>query len=300
MRLLHDQIPMMAGLTVTALLCCGATAVSAQSGPHGVLAQHTLSQESSRHWRLPSRLEEISGLALTGDQRLLAVDDEQAIVYELDYERGRLVKAFAFGEPTLRGDFEGIAWLAGRVYLVTSDGVLYSAGEGADGERVPFREHRTGLGRDCEIEGLAAEPAAASLRLLCKRALAGSDPDKLLIFRWSVSDETVEWPRRIELPHRAIVAALGSGGLHPSGIVQAARGQHWLIVAAREKAIVEITAEGALVEARRLPMANRHRQPEGIELLADGRLLIADEGGGSRAQLAIYQPDTSGDRQYDD
>ena len=50
---------------------------------------------SFRQWKLPGKLREISGLALTSDERLLAVTDESAIVYEIDYENGRLVKAFA-------------------------------------------------------------------------------------------------------------------------------------------------------------------------------------------------------------
>ena len=259
-------------------------------GRSGVLDRYPLTEGTLEQWNLPSRLDEISGLALTGDERLLAVGDEQAIVYELDYVEGRLVKAFAFGDPTLRGDFEGIAWHDRRVYLVTSGGTIYTAGEGDDGERVPFREHRTEIGRDCEVEGLAADPEADVLMLLCKRSLRGSDLDRPMIFPWSTTDRTIEWVGRIELPQDAIEAELGAADLRPSGIARVRSNGHWLVVAARQKALAEIDASGALVAARRLPLAGRHRQPEGIELLADGRLLIADEADGGQPRLAVYRP----------
>lgn len=267
--------------------CAGLAAAQSRSG---VLDRYPLGEETLEQWNIPAKLNEISGLALTGDERLLAVGDERAIVYELDYAEGRLVKAFAFGDPTLRGDFEGIAWHGQRVYLVTSGGTIYTAGEGADGERVPFREHRTGLGRDCEVEGLAADPEADQLMILCKRALRGSDLANPMIFVWSTKDRTVEWVRRIELPQADIEAELGAADLRPSGIARVPSSGHWLIVAAQQKALVEIDGNGALVAARRLPLAGRHRQPEGIELLADGRLLIADEAAGEEPRLAVYRP----------
>lgn len=271
------------------LLLALVAGASLAEGRSGVLDLYPLTGETLEQWKLPSRLDEISGLALTGDERLLAVGDEQAVVYELDYLDGRLVKAFAFGDPTLRGDFEGIAWHDRRVYLVTSSGTIYAAGEGDDGERVPFREHRTELGRDCEVEGLAADPEADRLMIPCKRTLRGSDLAKPMIFLWSTRDRTVEWVRRIELPDEAIEAELGVADLRPSGIARVPSNGHWLIVAARQKALVEIDANGRLVAARRLPLAARHRQPEGIELLADGRLLIADEADGGAPRLAVYR-----------
>src|SRR5688572_23063229 len=59
-------------------------------------------------WLLPPGLQEISGLALTKDNRLLVHDDELGQVSEIDYRRGVLVKRFSLGKG-IAGDFEGIA-----------------------------------------------------------------------------------------------------------------------------------------------------------------------------------------------
>lgn len=254
----------------------------------GVLQAHEFFAEGFRQWKLPDKLNEISGLAVTPDGRLLAIADEAAIIYELDYEEGKLVKAFALGEPTVRGDFEGIASLDGRVWLVTSDGLLYESSEGADGERVTYEVYRTGAGESCEIEGLAQRRVEGLLLLLCKDLRRKSKLDGLAIFAWSIADRQVLHPQTLLLPDRRIVNELRDRRVRPSGIAVDEHSGNLLIVAARPRAIIEITADGTFVAATELPA--HHRQSEGIEILEDGRLLIADEGGGHKARLAVYRP----------
>ncbi len=258
------------------------------AGEKSILANLNLKEGALAEWRLPSRLREISGLAMTPEQRLLAMDDEKAIVYQIDYLNGRFVKAFAFGKPVLRGDFEGLAVVGDTVYLLTSTGVLYSAVEGDDGDRVDYEIFDTGLEEQCEFEGLARDRSGANLLLLCKAVLDSANIDALSVFPWNLKDREVVYDQRIELPLAAISSRLGVRGLHPSGIVAHPDEESLLIVAARERALVEIDTEGALLDAVVLPDERRHPQAEGIELIGDGRLVIADEGGKGRARLTVY------------
>jgi uncharacterized protein YjiK len=269
---------------------------SAQAGAaQGILDRYEFSAATSKQWRLPDKLNEISGLTLAGDARLLAVTDESAIVYELDYADGRLVKAFALGDPTVRGDFEGIAWSDGRVWLVTSEGVLYESAEGADGERLAYDEYRTGLGQSCEMEGLTYRQSDGMLLLLCKTIKRKSGLTSLAVFAWSTSSRKTVREHDIALPDRDIAAALHATRFNPSGITIEERSGNLLIVAARQRAVIELDAGGSLLSVRVLPLAARHRQPEGIAILPSGAILIADEGGGHRARLAVYSPgDASG------
>lgn len=255
----------------------------------GGLQAYDLSAEPYRQWKLPDKLYEISGLAVTTDGRLLAVTDELAIVYELDYEQGRLVKAFAMGDPTVRGDFEGIAARDGRVWLVTSDGVILESAEGEDGQRVAYETHRTGAGRSCEIEGLAHRRAEGVLLLLCKQLRRDAELESLAVFSWSIADRKLLPGQTVLLPEERILAELQRDRLRPSGIAIDERSGNMLIVASRPGAVIELAFDGA-VSAAPLASGDRHRQPEGIEILPDGRLLIADEGAGRRARLAVYAP----------
>jgi len=225
---------------------------------------------------------------MTADNRLLAVDDESAIVYEIDFVAGGLVKAFALGEPTIRGDFEGLAVVGTSVYLMTSDGDIDVAPEGSDGQRVGFERVRNDLDDECEFEGLGYDAAGSRLLLLCKDVRKKAEIDTLAIFPWDIERGAADESAAIRLPIREISMALRVRSLHPSGITVDAASRHLLIVAAREQALIELTADGAFVDAKRLPLTARHPQTEGIEITGDGRLVLADEGGDERARLSLY------------
>jgi len=240
-------------------------------------------------WALPDKLREISGLALTSDERLLAITDEEAIVYEIDYRDGGLVKAFAIGDPTVRGDFEGIAVLEGTIWLLTSNGRLYSFAEGSDGERVPFERINTGLGDQCEFEGLAAEPQTGRLLLVCKESK--KKKKGLRIFEWLVGGDKNQKPIEIELDEDEIREGIDRKRVNPSGItINFATGNR-IVVAARQRVVFEITPDGRLIDVIMRLDADRHGQPEGIVMTRDGRFLIADEAGKRAARLTIYSPE---------
>jgi uncharacterized protein YjiK len=265
-------------LLPVAAICLLCTACqSEQIGPGDVV-----------QWALPDKLREISGLALTDDERLLAITDEQAIVYEIDYRNGGLVKAFAIGDPTVRGDFEGIAVLEGTIWLLTSNGRLYSFAEGSDGERVPFERINTGLGDQCEFEGLAAEPQTGRLLLVCKESK--KKKKGLRIFEWLAAGNKNQDPTEIELDENEMRESIDSKRVNPSGItIDVATGNR-IIVAARQRAVFEISPDGRLIDVIMRLDADRHRQPEGIVMTRDGHLLVADEAGKRAARLAIYSP----------
>ena len=272
-----------------ASLICASVVVFADSS--GILQRFPLTADSMTQWRLPDRLNELSGLALTRDGRLLTVTDESAIVYELDFQSGRLVKAFAFGNPVVKGDFEGIAVVDDLVYLVTSAGRIYLAAEGADGQRVTFDNYDTELGNRCEIEGLTRSENNSRLYILCKNVRKNSQIKNLMIFAWSVEDRELLVDESLSLPQSAIQKKLRVDRLSPSGLTIDRNSGNFVVIAARQRALIEISRDGRLVDARNLTLTTRHRQAEGIELTTNGKLLIADEGGTHKARLAVYRQD---------
>ena len=244
-------------------------------------ARQSAADDGTMQWRLPQKLREISGLALTADHRLLAVADEEAIVYELDIAEGRLVKAFALGDPTVRGDFEGIAVLDDTVWLMTSDGDLYASTEGADGERSAFRKHEFGFKDDCELEGLAADAQTETLIMVCKDARKKKDR---LVFEWSPGGIA----RKARLPEEEMADSIGTRRVHPSGVVVNPQNGDLIIVAAREKGVFVITREGEFKGTIMRLDPDLHSQAEGVALLPDGTLLIADEAVNGPATLTKY------------
>lgn len=257
-------------------------------------AADTWGPDDFRQWKLPGRLREISGLALTSDERLLAITDERAIVYELDYELGGIVKSFGLGNPIVRADFEGIAVLDGTIWLMTSDGTLLAAKEGPDGRSVRYQRYETGHGDHCELEGLGQDRSAGTLILVCKEA--NKKKQDLMIFEWSVSSEGIEHVRDIVLPERAITRRIDKKHISPSGIAVDPQTRERVIVAARQHALARLGEDGELLDVIILKKKGRHKQAEGIEITMDGRMLIADEGGDGRARLAVYPAGTPGNK----
>jgi len=242
--------------------------------------------EPDARWPLPNRLREISGLATTADGRLFAHDDERAFIYEIDVAQGAVGKRFALGDPAERGDFEGLAITSGGAFwMTTSEGVLYRFSEGAADAIVSFETFDTGLGQVCEIEGLAYLASEQSLILACKRHHARDMRDTISLYAWSPErgGEAVEW---LSLAEADVAAAAGVDRFRPSSLEIEPQSGRILLLAAQRNAFVEVGADGAILAARAL--AGAHRQPEGVAILTDGALIIADEGGDGSALLSRY------------
>jgi len=253
------------------------------------LTDYSFDESSAVRWKLPGRLREISGLAATSDDRLFGHDDEKAIIYEMDYEAGKLIKAFSMGERPAQADFEGIAIVGDRFYLVTSWGRVYESLEGADGERMLYNTYDTGAGRKCEIEGLTYEPTDNTLLLLCKNPRVAELKDRVAIFKWSLDDRrTVEEPS-IQIPLDSFTSRIDKKDFQPSAIDRNPTTGTYFIVAARQEAIAEITSRGEVLSVREFPKGY-HEQAEGLAFLSDNRLIVSDEGRRGRARLTVYQP----------
>ena len=258
------------------------------------LASYRLAAETATHWKLPRRLAEISGLAMTVDNRLLAHNDEKGVVYEIDYRNGSIVKAFQLADMAtpVADDFEGIATVDDQVYLVTSAGRLYECSEGADGESVLFNSYATGVGRDCEIEGLAYDESQRELILMCKNPRRADLEEQLAIYHWSIDEKQLIEAARTVIPVIEFSRHIGGKKFQPSGIERHPVSGNYFVVAARQGAIAELTPGGQVVAAKQFS-AQWHRQAEGITFAADGVLIVADEGAGGKARLTLYPTSSS-------
>ncbi len=253
------------------------------------LESYDLKVETATYWKLPGRLEEISGLAMTLDNQLMAHNDEKGVIHEIDYQKGEIVKAFQLADmdDPITDDFEGIATVNDQVYLVTSSGRIYECSEGADGESVLFNIYTTGVGRDYEIEGLAYDASQRALLLMCKDSRRADLKEHLVIYHWSTDAKRLNEDAHIVIPVIEFTRHIKGKEFQPSGIERHPLSGNYFVVAARQRAIAEITPGGQVVAAKQFPN-QWHRQTEGITFTADGTLIIADEGAGKKARLTLY------------
>ncbi|MDE2743066.1 MAG: hypothetical protein OXI58_15845 [Gemmatimonadota bacterium] len=252
------------------------------------LASYDL-EKPARRFKLPKQWREISGLAMLGENRLLAHDDERGVVFEIDYRDGSIVKSFAISDQRdpVADDFEGIAAAEGRVYLVSSSGRLYEFVEGTDGETVLYNLYTTGIGRDHEIEGLAYDPDQRVLLLISKNPKNPRQTGLVAICRWSLDTKQLVEDGHILIPAIALSSRTDSKRFQPSGIERHPVSGNYFVVAARQRAIAEITPQGQVLAVADLAV-DRHPQTEGIAFASDNTLIVSDEGVSKRATLTFY------------
>jgi uncharacterized protein YjiK len=270
-------------LTIALLLAaCADPTLSPAQPPSS--SQSDFAAELVGQRRLPPALGEISGLAATTDGRLFAHDDERAVIYQIDPALGRLASTFAVGAPET-GDFEGLAITPDGVFwLVTSAGALLRFREGEDGARVVFERFDSGLRDICEVEGLAYLSADESLILACKRMDAPDMRDQVQLYAWRPGSPAGLWR---SMPKRDVTEAAGVSDFQPSSVEIEASTGAFFVLSARDGAVAWFGADGSLRSAWAL--SAEHTQAEGLTLLPDGRLVIADEGARRGALLSIYE-----------
>jgi len=265
-----------------ALLGCGA----ANEAEPTTSVQASGSDAPLHQWRLPNELREISGLAVSPDGRLFAHNDEFAIIYEIDTSSGRVVGSFGVGTPE-RGDFEGLAITPdGAFWLTTSDGQVLRFNAGDNGARVPFEQFDSGLRETCEIEGLAYLEGEQNLIFACKENHERAMRRTIAFYAWSPGGDAATLWRSV--PESEIVDAVEARRFRPSSIEFDPERERWLVLSAFQPVLAEFDNAGNLRSARRLH--SDHIQAEGLTVLPDGSLVIADEGGDGRAMLSIYAP----------
>jgi hypothetical protein len=238
-------------------------------------------------WNLPAPLREISGFATDAKGRLFAHDDETAVVHELDYAAGRIVKSFAFGNPPLRGDFEGLTIIGNRFCLTDSNGRLICGSEGAAGAHLAFERIDTGVGKRCEIEGVAYAADEDLLYFACKNPRVPELEGRLAVIAWSLK-------QRAQVPARSLSIDLdefddleGDGRFRPSDITLAPDSRYLVLSCAKRRALITLARDGSTATAVRLPDSKGLKQIEALAFGSARALLVASEGK-DRGRMRVY------------
>ena len=231
---------------------------------------------------LPISLQEISGLAFYRDL-LLAHDDELGRIYTIDPRTGS-VEILATMRGPIHDDFEGIAVLGDTVWLMTSSGKLYGVKATASRDPVAYALYHTGLGKRCELEGLAADATNGVLLLPCK-TLPKNGPG-MLIYRWNAAKRALATPTAVSVTAKAMKKA-GAPNLRPSAVEVVPGGDHLLVLSTSPQALLELDGAGVPRGYIRLPSS--HAQPEGLAIGSNGDIFISDEGVNRSGRLSVYR-----------
>ena len=271
---------------VLALLLASATTMAA--APDFSVGGQTYQADGFIEWKLPNLLREISGMTTDEQGRLFAHGDEHAIIHQIDFVSGGIIKSFALGDPPVPGDFEGITRVDGQFYLATSDGDLYIAEEGGPGARMPYRMQRTGLGARCEIEGVEYSAPRRLLYFICKTPREPALKGRLTILAWSLERQALDADHTISIEAKPVRKLLGKRPLRPTAIATLPATGDLVLIARREGVLAVVTPTGELVTTYRLPQAERLKQIEALAIGPNNELILGSEGQNGRGRLRVY------------
>jgi len=241
---------------------------------------------------LEDALFEVSGLAVASDTSVFAHNDEHGIIYEISVENGDVRRIFALGDPTIAADFEGIASSHDRIYLITSNGILYEGLLGDHQSRVRFNAYDTGVGSSCEVEGLSKGPrdenGELSFLILCKSPRQPEFKDRLTIFKWNLSERLPVTETWLSIDRDNLLRQSEQKRFKPSGLHWQADTGHLFIISGGNRQFLLLDKEGEKI-ANYVLSKDHHRQTEGVVIMPNGALVFADEGSRkSFGTLSVY------------
>lgn len=253
------------------------------------LDRYDIENENIGFVKIPDELKEISGITFTSDDRLFAHGDEDGDIFQLNPETGEIVKRFSLGDVlVVNGDFEDIAYVNDRFYLLESKGKIYEFKEGSNGSFVDYKTFKTFLNSSNNVEGLCFDSDTKSLLLACKDFPGEGYHKQKAVYSFSLSSMTLEEKPRFLIELKAIKKNTIENEFGPSGIAKHPVSGSFFIIAARGNTIVELNKEGEIINQKDLH-EKIHKQAEGIAFMKDGTLFISDEGRNKTARLVKYK-----------
>ena len=254
--------------------------------------------EPAQKIKLPEKLREISGITWWDKHQLAGVQDEDGYIFVIDTLQGEVVKQEKFRKD---GDYEGIARVGSKLYIVRSDGDLYKVKD-FDQKDQKTKEYETPLKTANDVEGLCYSKADNELWLACKEQ-PGLEKDKhkgtRAIYRFDLEEKKLKKKPKFLIDLKALTQFLNNKyskdkkrwEFRPSGLAIHPVSKQLYVLAHGGSLLIVLDHEGTLVDAEALPK-KLFRQPEGIAFSPNGDLYISNEGVDKKANILrfTYQP----------
>ncbi len=244
---------------------------------------------SSKVIKLPSSLNEISGICFSNEGNLFGHNDEIGVVYQINQADGKIIKRFQLGSWGIEADFEDIAIAQNRFFLITSNGILYDFREGSDLEKVNFKEIELGFSSNFEFEGLCYDPVTNSLLIASKNYAGKKNKGMRAVYSFGLDTNKLNETPRFLLSLKELRNKYGLKEFFPSAISRDPETGNFFILSSKGgSSIIEIDRKGNVVDGWKLKNKN-HPQPEGLAFNKNRDMLISDESVSKSATITTYK-----------
>ncbi len=246
-----------------------------------------------KYYKLPGRLEEISGLAYWKENILLCVEDENGRLYLYDHVKEEIIQEITFGK---KGDYEGVTQSDDIAYVIRSTGKLFyfKIEDEPDVTKVdlPFNSSN-------DLEGITKGHKNDDFYIACKQ-----NPDILengiegrAVYSYNVKKDKLKAKPYIHLTTESFKEEIRKAGLNPSkhmpfmpsGIAIHPVSEDVFLISSVGKLLIVLNKSGSIVSMAPLKRS-LFRQPEGICFDNEGNMFISSEGRGKKGYILKFSP----------
>lgn len=269
----------------------------------GLSKEHPLAynlKQPKFSYTLPEQLHEISGLTDIDATKFACIQDENGILFIYDALKNELSEQYPFN---LDGDYEGITYVNGLIYILRSDGMLFEISN-YDSEEIKLVSYPTNIpARD--NEGLCYDPVNHRLLIACKSKLnkeARTNDEKHGIYSFDLVEKKLSAVPAFSFNVKKIQAFALEKGISipsktqkdgtikpvikfkPSAIAVHPNTKQLYLLSASEHLLYLFDMNGEIQHIEKLnPMV--FNKAEGITFFENGDLLISNEGQGGKPTL---------------
>jgi len=266
-------------------------------------------ENPDKNYKLPSYLEEISGLSYYSEEKLACIQDEKANIYILKLGKKLDISKYDFGKD---GDYEGIAIVKKTAYVIRNDGRIFRVRDFTKDD-IKTKQYKTPLSDKNDTEGLEFDQLSNSLLIACKGSPSIKNEDShsgnRAVYRFDLDNKELakkpfllinldkldnykdessftKFSRQLAKTFRL---ADSKTPFQPSGIaIHPLNGDIYLI-SSIGKLLIVMNRSGKILYIHDLD-ANLFRQPEGICFSPSGVLYISNEGQGGKGYILKFKP----------
>lgn len=266
-------------------------------------------QKSTSAYKLPDKLNEISGLCFYKKNELATVQDEKGNIYSFNLKTGKISEKIDFSSD---GDYEGIEVVDKQTWVLKSNGNLFRVNYSKKEKKFKTQEYKTDLSVKNDAEGLAFDKKNNRLLIACKGYPYIDDKkgkSKKAIYSFNIDEKklskkpviTIDLDEIKDLKNYKIMAKLGvdfkpyinpSKGdvsFQPSGIAIHPQTKNIYVLGSVGKLLIVCNYNGEIISVVELN-PTLFLQPEGICFDPAGALYISNEGRESVATILKFQP----------
>lgn len=249
--------------------------------------------------KLPTILDEVSGLSDVDMNHIACVQDEKGRIYIVSIQNGSIIDEIDF---TSEGDFEGLTYLDSMFYVLRSDGTLYViSGALSGGTQTEIFNLEL---KSKDNEGFAFDPIDNQFLIAAKSKNIGEKENRMrAVYALNRStyqleskaallidtDQLGEYAEKngIQQQNYTIKGKEKAFSFRPSSIAVHPKSGDYYIISAEDFLLIVMNRKEEILMMEVLD-SQIFPKAEGITFLPDGTMIITNESAGSGATLLRF------------